>query len=143
MPDWNNKNFIHLKKLIEDYILSLNNQNFELLNKYLSHSVIISRGKTVEGKEKVINLFRDLFGKKVLENVKFELVDTSACFFNDNEAQIILFTETFQNNKKKETFIETLNLIKENDKEWKIHRIFGLSYEPEFHRKYFKPFLSK
>lgn len=140
MPDWDNKTYLPLKKVIEGYINSLNYRDYSLLNELFTDKIIISRGKSVEGKEKAINLFKDLFKREMFENIKFEAIDATAGFFSSDESQIILYLEIYLGEKKKEVFIETLNLLKENGK-WKIRRIFGLSLDPEDHKKYFKSFL--
>ena len=141
MPDWNNTKYLPLKQLTEIYINCFNNRDFELLKKHLSDSVILERGKTAEGKDNVINHLKDLFSRKDLENIKFELIDATAGFFTEKESQLILYLEIMQGGVKKETFIESLLLIKE-DKDWKIDRIFGITYEPDAHKKYFEPFLN-
>ena len=73
--------------------------------------------------------------------MEFELLDASAGFFSGDEAQLLLYMEIYQNGTKKELFIESMNLRREDD-DWKISQLFGLSYEPEFHRRYFGKFLS-
>ena len=140
MPDWNNKKYLPLKKITEIYVNCFNNRDFELLKKHLSNSVILERGLTAEGKDKAVTQLENLFNRKDLENIKFELIDATAGFFNKKESQLILYLEIMQDGVKKETFIESLLLIKE-DKNWKIDRIFGITYEPDAHKKYFKPFL--
>ena len=142
MPDWNNKKYLPLKKLTEIYVNCFNNRDFELLKKYLSNSVILERGKTTEGKDNVINHQKDLFSRKDLDNIKFELIDATAGFFKEKESQLILYLEIMQGGVKKETFIESLLLIKE-DKDWKIDRIFGITFEPDEHKKYFESFLKE
>jgi len=142
MPDWNNKKYLPLKKLTESYVNCFNNRDFELLRKQLSNSVILERGKTVEGKDEVISHLKDLFNRKDLENIKFELIDATAGCFTETESQLILYLEIMQDGVKKETFIESLLLIKE-DEDWKINRIFGITFEPDAHKKYFESFLKE
>ena len=137
MPEWTTKKLIPLKELIEIYVNCLNSRDFDSLLEHLTEDVTIARGKTVSGKTKFIELLQDLFSRESLSNIKFELIDATADFFNENEAQILLYFEIFQDAQKKETFIESLFLAKTNDK-WKLDKVFGLSFDPKAHKKCFK-----
>ncbi|MCK5131381.1 MAG: hypothetical protein KAR40_04440 [Candidatus Sabulitectum sp.] len=135
MPDWNDDEYAPFKIIIETYVNSLNNGTLQNLIPYLASDVVLSRGLTCSGKEKVLSFLENLLG-----GIKFELLDCSMGFFNGNEAQILLYMQIYHSREKRELHIESLFLNRQKHR-WLISRIFGLGFEPEEHDRYFKPFL--
>lgn len=142
MPEWNTIELLPLKQIILHYINSFNNRDFDQLGDLFTPEISIIRGDTVSGKERVVNLFKQLFGHEHFNDIKFEVVDATAGVYNENEAQIILYCEIYNGDQKLETFVETLALKMIGDY-WKIDKIFGLSLDMESHRAYFEPFIKK
>ncbi len=140
MPDWNSDKLSLFRNLICRYVSSLNSGNFHRVSEFLADEISISRGKTVSGKEEVLSYFRNLLSAENTGRIQFELLDASMGFFNDREAQILLYMQIFQNGNKREVHIESLFLSR-NDNCWLISRIFGLGFDPDQHSRYFKPFL--
>ncbi|PID26342.1 MAG: hypothetical protein CR982_10800 [Candidatus Cloacimonadota bacterium] len=136
MPDWKEKEYTKLKPIIENYLESLNNRDYEILRSLISNDCIIDRGKIERGRDNVVDWLKKLFSLS-FGNLSFKCLDVTAGFFSDNEAQIIIYIKIFENNIEKEIFIESLQL--ENiDNRWLIKRIFGMSYDPDHYNKYFK-----
>ena len=140
MPDWNRHEYRAMKELVERFLSSLNDREYPVLESCFSDEIVMTREDTYRGKEQVIGWYRRMFSRTERGAVEFELLDASAGLFSEDEAQVILYTELYQNGAKKELFIESVNLRRE-DGLWKISQLFGLSYEPEFHRRYFGKFL--
>ena len=141
MPDWNDEQYRPMKELVERFLSSQNDREYAILESCLSDEIVMTREAAYRGKEPVIGWYRRMFSRTEHGAVAFELLDASAGFFSEDEAQVILYTELYQDGAKKELFIESANLRKEHGR-WKISQLFGLSYEPEFHGKYFGKFLS-
>ncbi len=140
MPDWNDQKYRAVKGLIEKFLSSLNNREYPDLENCFSDDIVMTREETYRGKEQVIGWYREIFSRTEHRAIEFELLDASAGFFSEEEVQVILYTNIYQNGTMKELFIESMNLRKE-DLSWKISQLFGLSYEPESHSKYFDRFL--
>jgi len=141
MPDWDHHEYRAMKELVERFPSSLNDREYPVLESCFSDEIVMTREKTYRGKEQVTGWYRGMFSRTEHGAAEFELLDASAGLFSEDEAQVILYTELYQNGAKKELFIECMNLRRE-DGRWKISRLFGLSYEPESHRRYFGKFLS-
>lgn len=141
MPDWNHDSYRTIKELIERFLSSLNDRDYHLLEDCLADEIVMSREDTYRGKEEVIGWYRKMFSGTEHGAVEFELLDASTGLFSEDQAQVILYTEIYQNRVEKELFIESMNVVRK-DGHWKISQLFGLSYEPESHREYFGKFLS-
>ncbi|MBN1968161.1 MAG: hypothetical protein JXR48_15190 [Candidatus Delongbacteria bacterium] len=130
MPNWNQKPFDQLKQLIKSYDEFLNrvNDNF---GEYLDRNSIMSRGDIYRGRDQIIQWFKNIennFGP-------FKLKDATATFFSDSHSRVLLYFE-IKKDDMTETMVESMDLCKYGDN-WRVKDMFALSYEPEYHEKYF------
>lgn len=141
MPDWNLPEYQDLKIAIENYINGLNQRDYKLLANTLSNDCKMAKNVTYLGKENIINWFKKIFNSSEYSLAKFELLDASASFFDNTEAQALLYMEFRKDDSTKQIHIESLFFNKIQNK-WLISRIFGLAYSPYEHINYFNPFLT-
>jgi hypothetical protein len=132
MPDWNQDKLKPLKQIVENYYDFLNTGDSILIENNLSEDIILSRGKLTHGINETLAWFQTLLTAKPLE---FKLLDATRDLFSQSEAQILMYYNIVKE-PENEIFVESLFLKKENN-HWKINRIFGISFEPESHKKYF------
>jgi hypothetical protein len=132
MPDWNQDKLKPLKQIVENYYDFLNTGDSILIENNLSEDIILSRGKLTHGINETLAWFQILLTAKPLE---FKLLDATKDLFSESEAQILMYYNIVKE-PENEIFVESLFLKKENN-HWKINRIFGISFEPESHKKYF------
>ncbi len=108
----------------------------------MTEDIVLSRGLIRTGKEEVLSFLKSIFNQQDTNSIKFELLDASMGFFNENEAQILLYLQIYEGGEKRELHIESL-FMNMHGNSWFISRIFGISYSPEEHSKFFKPFLDE
>lgn len=142
MPDWREKKYSPFKVLVETYVRALNERAFQNLEYVLTEDIVLSRGLIRTGKEEVLSFLKSILSQQDTNSIKFELLDASMGFFNENEAQILLYLQIYQGGEKREIHIESL-FMNMHGNSWFISRIFGISYSPEEHNKFFKPFLDE
>jgi hypothetical protein len=132
MPDWSQDKLKPLKQIVENYYDFLNTGDSVLIENNLSEDIILSRGKLTHGINETLAWLQTLLTAKPLE---FKLLDATTDLFSKSEAQILMYYNIVKE-PENEIFVESLFLKKENN-HWKINRIFGISFEPESHKKYF------
>ncbi len=140
MPDWDEEKYAKFKSLISIYVDSLNKGVLQDLESVFSEDIVLSRGLIISGKKNVLSFMEKLLNPEKTVSVKFELLDASMGFFNENEAQILLYLQLYQGGVKREIHIESL-LMNRTKEQWCIYKIFGIGFSPEEHNRYFNQFL--
>jgi len=140
MPNWNLEEYQPIKGIITDYINGLNNRNYQMLANHLHPDCRMAKSTILQGGKQIVDWFSNTFSSDECNSLQFELVDASANFFSDQEAQALLYLQIYKQNQPIQIHIESLYLTK-NKGIWQISRIFGLGFDHESHAEYFQPFL--
>jgi len=138
MPDWSNKKLKEIRDFIIKYVNALNAKNYQLICECFANNGILHRGmKNYVGRDEIIKWYKSQLDTG---DVKFELKDASAGILPDSSAKCILWFEICARGygrEKKDIYVESIDLGKNNNF-WQIERCFGIGYDPEYHKKYFK-----
>lgn len=139
MPEWDQEPLRAIKPLVIRYVESFNLRSFSNLLDILDSNVEMIKSSRIVGKENVIAWLTESFAEKPFSDMYIELKDATAGTYSDGSVQTLLWFEIYTEKHLVQRHCESLLFVHSNG--WKLHKIFGITYEPSEHEAYFDKFL--